>query len=162
MQLDIDCIWKFTHRWALYHLCDFISRFLWNVADNELTFYFLPSACLVFLLQRVSVYRKVGDVLPPGQTSLVFLTSCQQLLIELVCMVIPLQYIHRYYICMMSMRHSLITLSPPRYVIAWLTLTVLVATIDAQWEGMGDVGLARYEPALLPPCPTIRVLSYSN
>ena len=43
-----------------------------------------------------------------------------------------------------------------------LTLKVLVVTIDAQWEGMGDVGLARYEPALLPPCPTIRVLSYSN
>ena len=43
-----------------------------------------------------------------------------------------------------------------------LTLKVLVTTIDAQWEGMGDVGLARYEPALLPPCPTIRVLSYSN
>ena len=43
-----------------------------------------------------------------------------------------------------------------------LTLTVLVATIDAQWEGIGDVGLARYEPALLPPCPTIRVLSCSN
>ena len=43
-----------------------------------------------------------------------------------------------------------------------LTLTVLVATIDAQWEGMGDVGLVRYELALLPPCPTIRVLSYSN
>ena len=43
-----------------------------------------------------------------------------------------------------------------------LTLTVLVATIDAQWEGMGDVGSVRYEPALLPPCPTIRVLSYSN
>ena len=41
-----------------------------------------------------------------------------------------------------------------------LTLTVLVATIDAQWEGMGDVGSARHEPALLPPCPTIRVLSY--
>ena len=34
--------------------------------------------------------------------------------------------------------------------------------VDAQWEGMGDVGLVRYEPALLPPCPTIRVLSYSN
>ena len=32
----------------------------------------------------------------------------------------------------------------------------------AQWEGMGDVGSARYEPALLPPCPTIKVLSYSN
>ena len=44
----------------------------------------------------------------------------------------------------------------------WLTLKVLVATIDAQWEGMGDVGSARYEPALLPPCPTIRVLRYSN
>ena len=43
-----------------------------------------------------------------------------------------------------------------------LTLKVLVATIDAQWEGMGDVGSARYEPALLRPCPTIRVLSYSN
>ena len=43
-----------------------------------------------------------------------------------------------------------------------LTLKVLVATIDAQWEGMGDVGSARYEPVLLPPCPTTRVLSYSN
>ena len=43
-----------------------------------------------------------------------------------------------------------------------LTLTVLVAIIDAQWEGMGDIGSARYEPALLPPCPTIKVLSYSN
>ena len=43
-----------------------------------------------------------------------------------------------------------------------LTLKVLVTTIDAQWEGMGDVGSARYEPALLPPCPTRRVLSYSN
>ena len=31
-----------------------------------------------------------------------------------------------------------------------------------QWEGMGDVGSSRYEPALLPPCPTIRVLSHSN
>ena len=42
-----------------------------------------------------------------------------------------------------------------------LTLTVLVATIDAQ-EGTGDAGSAKYEPALLPPRPTIRVLSYSN
>ena len=47
-------------------------------------------------------------------------------------------------------------------VICMLTRKVLVATIDAQWEGMGDVGSVRYEPALLPPCPTIRVLSYSN
>ena len=43
-----------------------------------------------------------------------------------------------------------------------LTLTVLVTTIDAQWEGMGDVGSARYEQALLPPYPTIRVLNYSS
>ena len=43
-----------------------------------------------------------------------------------------------------------------------LTLKVLVTTIDAQWEVMGDVGSARYEPALLPSCPTIRVLNYSN
>ena len=40
-----------------------------------------------------------------------------------------------------------------------LPLKVLVVTIDAQWEGMGDVGLVRYEPALLPPCLTIRVFS---
>ena len=45
---------------------------------------------------------------------------------------------------------------------AMLTLTVLVATTDAQWEGMGDVGSARYELALLPSCLTIRVLSHSN
>ena len=32
-----------------------------------------------------------------------------------------------------------------------ITLKVLVATIDAQWEGMGDVGSARYE--VLPPMP---------
>ena len=44
----------------------------------------------------------------------------------------------------------------------YLTLKVLVATIDAQWEGMGDVGSARYELAVFPPCPTMRVLSYSN
>ena len=43
-----------------------------------------------------------------------------------------------------------------------LTLKVLVATIDAQWGGMGDVGSERHEPALLLSCPTIRVLSYSN
>ena len=43
-----------------------------------------------------------------------------------------------------------------------LTLKVPVMTINAQWEGMGDVGSARYETALLPLCPTIKVLSYSN
>ena len=54
------------------------------------------------------------------------------------------------------------TSHPQSCMLPRLTLKVLVATIDAQWEGMGDVGSARYEPALLPPCPTIRVLSYSN
>ena len=48
------------------------------------------------------------------------------------------------------------------YTYDYLALKVLVTTIDAQWEGMGDVGSARYEPALHPPCLTIRVLSYSN
>ena len=57
--------------------------------------------------------------------------------------------------------HALYSLHFKRLMVG-LTLKVLVATIDAQWEGMGDVGSARYEPALLPPCPTIKVLSYSN
>ena len=26
-------------------------------------------------------------------------------------------------------------------------------------EGMGEVGSARYEPALLPPCPSIKVIT---
>ena len=38
----------------------------------------------------------------------------------------------------------------------------LIRIITAQWEGMGDVGSARYELALLPPCPTISLLSYRN
>ena len=42
------------------------------------------------------------------------------------------------------------------------TWTLLNIVVTAQWEGMGDVGSARYEPALLPPRPTIRVLSYGN
>ena len=41
----------------------------------------------------------------------------------------------------------------------YLTLKVLVVTIDAQWEGMGDVGSVRYGPTLLPPCVTMTVLS---
>ena len=44
----------------------------------------------------------------------------------------------------------------------WCTGTLVNRTITIQWEGMGDVGSARYEPAVLPPCPTIRALSYSN
>ena len=44
----------------------------------------------------------------------------------------------------------------------WCTGTLLNIMITVQWEGMGDVGSARYEPALLPLCPTIRVLSNST
>ena len=52
------------------------------------------------------------------------------------------------------------------------TVRVLVTTIDAldtfkqdnysTLTGYGDTGSARYELALLPPCPTIRILCYSN
>ena len=44
----------------------------------------------------------------------------------------------------------------------WCTATLWNRIITTQCEGMGDVGSARYEPALLPPCPSIRVLCYSN
>ena len=64
--------------------------------------------------------------------------------------------LHKREICVISLE------DPVTALIEKLTLKVLVTTIDAQWEGMGDVGSVRYEPALLPPCPTIRVLSYSN
>ena len=71
------------------------------------------------------------------------------------------------YICHLSHTHTYTkghstTAKQKVPIIFLLTLKVLVVTIDAQWEGMGDVGSARYEPALLPPCPTIRILSYSN
>ena len=39
----------------------------------------------------------------------------------------------------------------------WCTATLWNRIMTAQWEGMGEVGSARYEPALLPPCPSIRV-----
>ena len=45
----------------------------------------------------------------------------------------------------------------------WCTSKLLNRIITAQWEGMRDVGLARYEPTLLPPpCLTIRVVNYNN
>ena len=44
----------------------------------------------------------------------------------------------------------------------WCTGTLWNRVITAQCEGMGEVGSARYEPALLPPCPSIRALCYSN
>ena len=39
------------------------------------------------------------------------------------------------------------------------TRTLLNRMIAAQLEGMGDVGSARYEPALLHPWPTTMVVS---
>ena len=44
----------------------------------------------------------------------------------------------------------------------WCTGTPWKRIITAQCEGMGEVLSARYEPALLPPCPSIRALCYSN
>ena len=44
----------------------------------------------------------------------------------------------------------------------WCTATLWNRIMTAQCEGMGEVGSARYEPALLPPCPSVRVLSYSD
>ena len=44
----------------------------------------------------------------------------------------------------------------------WCTGTLWNRIMTAQCEGMGEVGSARYEPALLPPCPSIRVLCYRN
>ena len=44
----------------------------------------------------------------------------------------------------------------------WCTATLSNRVMTAQCEGMGEVVSVRYEPALLPPCPSIRVLSYSN
>ena len=44
----------------------------------------------------------------------------------------------------------------------WCIATLWNRIMTVQCEGIGEVGSARYEPALLPPCPSIRVLSYSN
>ena len=70
----------------------------------------------------------------------------------------------KWILCIRIMHISILSLCDEQTYLTMtlLTLTVPVATINAQWEGMGDVGSARYEPALLPPCPTIRVLSHSN
>ena len=46
------------------------------------------------------------------------------------------------------MEHAMVIVSP--------------AAKECKCEGMGEVGSARYEPALLPPCPSIRILSYSS
>ena len=42
-----------------------------------------------------------------------------------------------------------------------LTLKVLVTTIDAQW-GDGGYSVGEVRASTTSPCPTIRVLSYSN
>ena len=44
----------------------------------------------------------------------------------------------------------------------WCTATLWNRIMTAQCEGMGEVGSARYEPALLSPCLSIRALCYCN
>ena len=57
-------------------------------------------------------------------------------------------------------QHSIGALQCPYH--NWCTGTPLNKMTTTQWEGVEDLGSARYELTLLPPCPTIRVLSYSN
>ena len=74
-------------------------------------------------------------------------------------MALPMAYNYGHFTCCTCVyTHTAVDLCIS---LLFLSLKVLVASTDAQWEGMGDVGSARYEPALLPPFPTIRVLSYS-
>ena len=44
----------------------------------------------------------------------------------------------------------------------WCTGTLWNRVITAQCEGMGEVWSARCELKILPPCPSIRALCYSN
>ena len=54
-----------------------------------------------------------------------------------------------YAVCCVALRVNMKNLTANRhYKMFHLTLKVPVTTIDAQWKGMGDVGSARYEPAL--------------
>ena len=43
----------------------------------------------------------------------------------------------------------------------WCTATLWNRIMTAQCEGMGEVGSARCEEALLPPCPSIRALCFA-
>ena len=69
--------------------------------------------------------------------------------LQLVTNPVPLNYLH--VINSYSASHD-----------NWCTATLWNRIMTAQCEGMGEVGSARYEPAQLLPCPSIRVLSYSN
>ena len=62
--------------------------------------------------------------------------------------------------CLCIMRHAFNSYSASHD--NWCTVTLWNRIMTAQCEGMGEVGSGRYEPALLPPCPSIRVLSYIN
>ena len=84
------------------------------------------------------------------------------MLVDLMCTLYELQLVHAVNIVIAYVHVQFLPKATLLCVYSVESFTVLVTTIDAQWEGMGDVGSARYEPALLPPCPTIRVLSYSN
>ena len=97
-------------------------------------------------------------------------------LLMFICISCLLVNINKIYqVCLNTIYFYQQSLSMNTWILSLLTLKVLATTIDAQWEGMGDVGSARYEllpqcliirvlsyTTLLPPCLTIRVLSYSN
>ena len=84
-------------------------------------------------------------------------TCLQKLLVEHSTICVTVEYI-----C----TNSVVTVSTINSYSAshdnWCTGTLWNRVITAQCEGMGEVGLARHEPALLPPCPSIRALCYSN
>ena len=107
----------------------------WHFIDEDriLVIYHTGSCYVLFKFWRGGVLRGAGGM------------TCIFVLLNLCCS----------HVCM---KKELLN----KKIKTMLTLKVLVTTINAQWEGMWDVGSARYEPALLPPCPAIRVLSYSS
>ena len=70
--------------------------------------------------------------------------SCQCIYAPAICFITPTTLNHGKIITLKSGHHD-----------NWCTGTLLNRIIKTQWEGMGDVGSVRYEPALLPPFPTI-------
>ena len=108
-----------------------------------------------FLFLQITRSDIISSHTTPWPISLeLVIANGQFIFLRSLCIYIP--------VCAKKLEHSLPEVYHSAISTDNLTLTVLVATTDAQWDGMGHVGSARYELALLPPCPTIRVLSYSN
>ena len=118
----------------------------------------MTSCCIKYFLFFLRVVDVMLQTYYPPHTDMILgqrALSCETRFIIIIYMY--LQIILTLFCTSFALFSALTRCTDPN-----LTLTVLVATIDAQWEGMGEVGSARYELALLPPYPTIRVLSYSN